>query len=125
MKLRAGKFKPGQILITGHSLGGALTKICALDLAMNRIDGTENIKIKVITMGEPRVGNEHFKNTFQENVKDHMRLLMNWDVVPKTGYLHKKKFLVKFKAKKFSLKLENAGDGSCKEIQISKTEICL
>ena len=93
--MRAGKFKPAQILITGHSLGGALAKICALDLSVNKVDGTATIPVKVVTMGEPRVGNEHFKNVFQEHVQDHMRLVMNWDVIPKVPVFHDRNVTIK------------------------------
>ena len=45
-----------RILVTGHSLGGALAILCAKKIAkLNK-----SIKVDVITLGAPRVGDESF-----------------------------------------------------------------
>jgi len=76
--------QPFKILITGHSLGGALAQICALDLKMNPITGIEAKDfglVKVVTFGAPRTGGGNFKKIFEANISDHIRLIMQWDVV--------------------------------------------
>jgi predicted lipase len=65
---RYSKCRPAKIMICGHSLGGGLAKICALDLTINKIEGTEKASLKVITLGSPRVGNDQFRQYFQGSV---------------------------------------------------------
>lgn len=43
------------IIVTGHSLGGALAVLCSLDLK-----NSFNRNIYVYTFGQPRVGNKKF-----------------------------------------------------------------
>jgi predicted lipase len=45
------------IFVTGHSLGGALAVIAALDLKLSL-----NVKVTVYTYGQPRVGNAKFSD---------------------------------------------------------------
>lgn len=58
------------IYITGHSLGGALAYLCALDLSMN--DFCSNIT--VVTIGSPRPGNQHFVNRYNKLIKNSYRV---------------------------------------------------
>ncbi|MGB3467469.1 MAG: hypothetical protein WBA74_19445 [Cyclobacteriaceae bacterium] len=55
------QFSGGNLLglhICGHSLGGALANLCALDMVNNPISG---VKLKeCVTFGQPRVGNKKF-----------------------------------------------------------------
>lgn len=57
------------IYITGHSLGGALAQLCALDLKLNF-----NINLTVVTVGSPRVGNDKFVKKYNELIKLSYRL---------------------------------------------------
>ena len=65
-------YKPKQLLITGHSLGGALATLCALDFRLNPVPNYQPT-IKVITFGAPQVGNEKFVEIFNQNVPDCQR----------------------------------------------------
>ena len=49
------------ILITGHSLGGAVASLLAASLAPN----FENHAIRVVTFGSPKPGNLRFQKLFQ------------------------------------------------------------
>ena len=54
-----------EIIITGHSLGGALATLCAYDVANNFKDSA----IKCVTFASPRVGNKKFAKTFNKRFK--------------------------------------------------------
>ena len=64
--------RPKTVLVTGHSLGGALATLCGLDLTLNPVKYQP--KIKIITIGSPRVGNEKFTEFFDLSVADCTRL---------------------------------------------------
>ena len=50
-----------RILVTGHSLGGALAILCAKKIAkLNK-----SIKVDVITLGAPRVGDASFATSIK------------------------------------------------------------
>lgn len=65
-----------------NSLGGALSVLCALDLAVNPI-AENGVKIKVITFGAPRTGNAGFCHLFNKLCAHHIRCVHRHDVVPK------------------------------------------
>ena len=46
-------------MVTGYSLGGALATIAAADIKINIKPSN---RVRVITFGQPRVGNEDFSN---------------------------------------------------------------
>ena len=55
-----------EIIVTGHSLGGALAVLCALDFRLNPFLNDEKTmerskSIKVITFGAPKVGDDEFR----------------------------------------------------------------
>jgi len=85
---------PSEILITGHSLGGSLANLCAIDLTFNKIGGKSR-PIRVVTFGTPKVGNWEFRKLMDENV-DNLRFVTSADIVPKMpvgpqllhGYYH-------------------------------------
>ncbi|URE31709.1 lipase precursor [Musa troglodytarum] len=54
------------IIVTGHSLGGALASFCALDLTVNH--GVKNVQL--MTFGQPRIGNAAFATYFNKHVAD-------------------------------------------------------
>ncbi|KAJ7523664.1 hypothetical protein O6H91_18G057800 [Diphasiastrum complanatum] len=72
------KHKDLHILVTGHSMGGALASFCALDLAMNL--GVRNLQM--ITFGQPRIGNPAFAAFFNLLVPHTIRMTHEHDIVP-------------------------------------------
>jgi triacylglycerol lipase len=78
-----------KFFISGHSLGGALALLCALDIQYN-FDIKED-EVFLITLGQPRTGNEAFKNSTNRRLKNYFRFVNGDDVVPKWpkfGYEH-------------------------------------
>jgi hypothetical protein len=67
------------ILITGHSLGGALVALATPDL-LN--DVAANLSPVVYTWAEPRVGHSDFVSFFNTHVNVCYRIVNVWDVVP-------------------------------------------
>lgn len=66
------------IMITGHSMGGAMATFCALDLAAHYA-----LKdIEVVTFGQPRVGNYAFAMYYNEYVPSTIRVTHAHDIVP-------------------------------------------
>jgi hypothetical protein len=71
-----------RIFFCGHSLGGALATLAALDvLATLRLKCTD---VVVYTLGSPRVGNHTFANAFNKSVPHCFRLQVDGDIV--TGF---------------------------------------
>lgn len=68
-----------QVIMTGHSQGGALAFLFALDLA--RYSSAPNL---VYTFGQPRVGNTQFANYYQGKVPNTFRVVNYADAVPHT-----------------------------------------
>lgn len=72
-----------KVLITGHSLGGALATLFAYDVA-NRVYLTRPRPkhVSMYNYGSPRVGNSAFARRFKELVPDAWRVHNVDDVVP-------------------------------------------
>lgn len=70
--------KFSKITIAGHSLGGALATLLALDVNLNipALAGTP-----VFTYGSPRVGGVLFAHKFNQYVKNSYRIVERWDPV--------------------------------------------
>ncbi|KAI4338507.1 hypothetical protein MLD38_023556 [Melastoma candidum] len=66
------------IMITGHSMGGAMASFCGLDLAVNC--GERNIQ--VLTFGQPRIGNAAFASYYSQLVPNTIRVTNGHDLVP-------------------------------------------
>jgi len=66
-------------LVTGHSLGGALATICALELK-SRFAGEYDVQM--INVASPRVGNHRFADLFNEYFPEALRIVFDRDVVP-------------------------------------------
>ena len=78
-----------EIIVTGHSLGGALATICSGDLK-NNFPGKD---IACVTFGSPRVGGHAFVKRFNQLMPDSLRYVYGSDHVTKVpptfiGYKH-------------------------------------
>lgn len=64
--------------ICGHSLGGALANLCALDMKNNPIDNLT--LIECVTFGQPRVGNKKFAKECNKKIgkKQHKRYINSY-----------------------------------------------
>lgn len=87
---------PIRVVITGHSLGGAMATLCAARLGNSEEMKRLGVKTSLITFGQPRVGDGNFKKLFDEkettnnNVMDgYLRIVNEQDVFarvpPKSG----------------------------------------
>jgi predicted lipase len=77
-----------RFFISGHSLGGALALLCALDIRYNY--GNER-DIFTITLGQPKVGNLAFTESANKRLTNYFRMVNGKDVVPMfpvLGYKH-------------------------------------
>jgi triacylglycerol lipase len=63
--------------VVGHSLGGALATLCAVDLQFN----CANLAIEAYTFGSPKVGNKGFAESFNRRVPDSYRFVDGMDIV--------------------------------------------
>jgi hypothetical protein len=72
----------GRIIVCGHSLGGALATVAALDLAC-RLDPADAAKLACITFGAPHVGDGQFVQAFNARVPLSLRVATVYDPVPK------------------------------------------
>ncbi|GMH44667.1 hypothetical protein BSKO_12619 [Bryopsis sp. KO-2023] len=79
-----------RILVTGHSLGGALAVLASYDIA--RYCGINPRVISCYTFGAPRVGNHAFAAEYAENVPNTWQIVNDLDAVPRVP-----KFLFMFK----------------------------
>jgi len=66
------------LFITGHSLGGALATLAAIDIATN----TTFASPTVYTFGAPRVGDPPFVKAYNCTVPIHWRIQNKFDIVP-------------------------------------------
>ncbi|GAA0146626.1 hydrolase [Lithospermum erythrorhizon] len=67
-----------QIMVTGHSMGGAMAAFCGLDLTVNF--GYQNVQ--VMTFGQPRIGNAAFASYYSQFVPNTIRVTHDHDIVP-------------------------------------------
>lgn len=81
-----------RVIVTGHSLGGALATLCAFELSSRRGPNRANQEISMYTFGAPRAGNAIFASQFNSLVPDSWRITNNRDIVPSVprllGYSH-------------------------------------
>mmetsp|Transcript_3399 Transcript_3399/g.526 ORF Transcript_3399/g.526 Transcript_3399/m.526 type:complete len:145 (-) Transcript_3399:143-577(-) len=83
-----GKYTTAKIVISGHSLGGAVATIFAAHLLKLGYPVTE-----LVTFGSPRVGNKEFAMYVSSRIPKAIRIVHNRDPVPcvpllKQGFLH-------------------------------------
>ena len=74
------KYRDASLLITGHSLGGAISSLAAIDLLCNY--GFEFIKWRVMTIGQPRVGNLEFAKWIDQSDIIIFRIVNQNDLTP-------------------------------------------
>lgn len=75
-----GAAPPNTLLITGHSLGGAMAHLAAATLA-ERYPALA-LRIHVITFGSPRVGNKAWQTGYHSLVKSSARIEIHRDPAP-------------------------------------------
>lgn len=87
----AGEQRGWTIYVTGHSLGGALSTLCAYDCAKKRWQSPRPVVVNY-SFGSPRVGNRAFAQSFNALVPDCWRVVNSNDAVPLVprlmGYAH-------------------------------------
>ncbi|KAK8468116.1 hypothetical protein PHAVU_007G232800 [Phaseolus vulgaris] len=80
------------VYVTGHSLGGALATLLALELSSNQLAKQGTISITMYNFGSPRVGNKRFAEVYNKRVKDSWRVVNHRDIIPTVprlmGYCH-------------------------------------
>lgn len=67
-----------EVLITGHSLGGALSTLLTLD----SIHSTKFTNIQHCSFASPKVGDIHFKKLFHNTVTSSLRFVNIYDLIP-------------------------------------------
>lgn len=81
-----------QVYVTGHSLGGALATLLALELSSSQLSRRGTICVTMYNFGSPRVGNKKFAEVYNEKVKDSWRVVNHRDIIPTVprlmGYCH-------------------------------------
>jgi triacylglycerol lipase len=78
------------VTTTGHSLGGALATLCAVDIQYNF---SNKVSVEAYTFGAPKVGNDGFCESFNRRVPNSYRFVQGMDIVPELprwwqGYRH-------------------------------------
>ena len=69
-----------KIVCCGHSLGGAIATLCAVDL---QYWWGDLFDISCVTLGSPRVGNWFFAKSYNKRVPNTTRVVYGHDIVPK------------------------------------------
>jgi len=85
------KENPGDLYITGHSMGGACASLCALDLTLNTLPRVRafldskkhfaEIKVIMYNFGSPRVGDRNFRKLYNRTCPTCFRVVVDGDVV--------------------------------------------
>ncbi|MGA0208237.1 MAG: lipase family protein [Ilumatobacteraceae bacterium] len=81
-----------KVVCTGHSLGGGLSTLCALDVEQN-VEG--DVETYCVTYGSPRVGGGHFCRLFDAVIDNSFRFVDVNDPIPRVplrawGFKHVK-----------------------------------
>lgn len=80
----------GRIVICGHSLGGAVATIAAMDL-MCKLEPAQKPKTHVVSFGSPHVGDASFARLFNSRVPHSDRVVTVYDPIPNvltSRYVH-------------------------------------
>lgn len=78
-----------KVAFTGHSLGGALATLAAIDFTSLQ----SVYPVEIVTFGKPRVGNFEFAYFVNSKIKENFRVINKSDPIPHTpffdqGYRH-------------------------------------
>ncbi|KAD4384133.1 hypothetical protein E3N88_24301 [Mikania micrantha] len=80
------------VYVTGHSLGGALATLLALELSSSQLAKSGAFSVTMYNFGSPRVGNKKFADVYNQKVKDSWRVVNHRDIIPSVprlmGYCH-------------------------------------
>jgi len=81
------------LLVTGHSLGGAVAMLAALDIVRSCASVLDRSQVAVYTFGSPKVGNARFRDWYNRNVPNSFRVVNAGDRVAQMppeflGYKH-------------------------------------
>ncbi|CAD5218413.1 unnamed protein product [Bursaphelenchus okinawaensis] len=69
-----------EVLVTGHSLGGAMASIAAMDLVhMAKVPSEQ---VKLVTFGQPRTGDQKFAEDHDRLIPHTYRITHGRDIVP-------------------------------------------
>lgn len=82
-----------EITFNGHSSGGAIANIAALDISFLY----KEIYINCITFGSPKIGNKYFVDEYNKNIKKSIRVVNTNDIIqylPPFIYKHNHKPLM-------------------------------
>ena len=71
------KHNSKKIFVCGHSLGGSLAKLCAVDIQYNF-----TVDLECYVSGNPMVGNKAFVKSYNKRVPNTIRTWMRTDIVP-------------------------------------------
>ncbi|XP_072989848.1 triacylglycerol lipase OBL1-like [Typha latifolia] len=81
------KHKNAKLVVTGHSLGGALATIFPALLAMHDQSDIMSSLYAIMTYGQPRVGDATFGSFLQSfTTSDYYRMVYRFDIVPRIPF---------------------------------------
>ncbi|MES1910684.1 MAG: hypothetical protein MHM6MM_003231 [Cercozoa sp. M6MM] len=81
VELALKRFEAKRVTFTGHSLGGALATLAAVDIGQDL--KTRGVSVDLVTFGSPRVGDETFVKFGVQSVTDvSFRIVNRRDAVP-------------------------------------------
>jgi triacylglycerol lipase len=75
----SAKVNATSMWITGHSLGGAIALLAAIDFGKNAVPPLVS---QLYTFAGPRVGDDTYKNLFDTTIPVCYRVVNRWDIVP-------------------------------------------
>lgn len=83
-----------EISFNGHSSGGAIANIASLDMSYIY----ENMNIKCVTFGAPRVGNKEFIEEYNKRIQKSLRIVNENDIITQVPlpiiYIHNHKPII-------------------------------
>ena len=87
VKEQLGKHPSATLVVTGHSLGGALAAIFPALLALHGEQDVLDRLLAVVTYGQPRVGDRVFSDFLHARLRVEMlRVVYRYDVVPRVPF---------------------------------------
>jgi len=91
VRVLSEKYNTNSIMVTGHSLGGAMASLMVFDV-LNGVYDNVNL-LPFFTFGSPRVGNNEFVSKMNSYKSQMFRVTHYYDIVPHVpeevlGYLH-------------------------------------